>query len=108
MTKVTGDFTAGGGRTFYGIYVIYGNATLNGNSRLEGVITCPDPSSLVVYGGGDPKEANITGGVFINGDVDGTGNHIHIKFDSEYMGVFAEFQFQKNLYVVKWLESASL
>jgi hypothetical protein len=58
-----------------------------------------------MYGGGDPKESSLTGGTFANGNIDGTGNHISIRYDSEYMGVFAQWQLQRNLFIISWIES---
>ena len=108
VTKVTGDFTVKGGRDVYGIYIVYGNTEMEGNARLNGVVTLPNPGTVVVNGGGVPIEPEITGGVFINGTVDGTGNHIQIKYDSVFMSEFAKFQLPISLYVISWTESPAV
>lgn len=108
VTHVQGNFTINGGRTVYGIYVIEGNAVLDGSSRLEGVLYLPNPGSIVIHGGGNPNESNVTGGVFANGYISGTGNHISIRYYSEYMQVFGEFQTVQNLFIVSWKESPEL
>ncbi|MBN1350193.1 hypothetical protein JXJ21_12335 [candidate division KSB1 bacterium] len=105
VTHVTGDCTFAGGRTVYGIYVVEGNAVMNGSARLYGVIYIPNPGSIVIHGGGVPSESSIYGGIFANGYVDGTGNHISVRYDSDYMATFGQFQTAKNLYIVSWTET---
>jgi len=105
VTKVTGNMHVRGGRTVWGIFVVYGDAILDGNARVEGVITLPNPGTLLMDGGGDPKKSSLVGGTFANGNIDGTGNHISIRYDSEYMGVFAQWQLQRNLFIISWIES---
>ncbi|MBD3288371.1 hypothetical protein GF337_06165 [candidate division KSB1 bacterium] len=105
VIHVKGDFTINGSVTAYGIYIVEGNATLNGGSRLEGVIYMPNPNSLVIHGGGDPKESSITGGVFSNGSINGTGNHISVRYKSDYMEAFSVYQTKKNMFIVNWRES---
>jgi hypothetical protein len=34
----------------------------------------------------------VTGGIIANGDVDGTGNHITVHYNSEYMSIFGSFE----------------
>ncbi len=108
VTKVLGDFRVRGGRTVHGIFVVYGNVYLEGSARLNGVITLPNPGTIVMHGGGSPKESSVTGGIFANGDIDGTGNHISVRYDREWMTVFAQFQLQRNLYIISWLESPDI
>lgn len=108
VIHVLGDFTINGGITPYGIYVVEGNVILDGNARLEGVLYLPNPGSIVLGGGGDPKDSNITGGVFANGYMEGQGNHIAVEYKREYMEIFGSFQLTKNMYIVSWKESPSL
>ena len=109
VTYVGGNFTIKGGRTVYGIFVVEGQQiTLEGNARLEGVLYLPNPGSIVMYGGGDPKESSVTGGIFANGSVDGTGNHISVKYDPTYMQEFGKFQLAKNLFIISWVETPDM
>ena len=89
VTHVQGDLQVNGGTTIYGIFIIEGNAVLNGNSRVEGVLYLPNPSTTVIYGGGSPQESSVTGGILTWGTVDGTGNHISVQHSPEYMNLFA-------------------
>ncbi|MDZ7344915.1 MAG: hypothetical protein ONA90_10435, partial [candidate division KSB1 bacterium] len=85
VTHVQGDFRVRGERTVYGIFLIEGNAYLEGNARVRGVLVLPNSSSTVIHGGGNPKESSVTGGILTWGTVDGTGNHISVKFHPEAM-----------------------
>ncbi len=105
VIHVQGDLIVPGGTTIYGIYVVEGNADLNGSARLEGVLYLPNPGSTVMNGGGDPSEAAITGGIFANGVIDGKGNHITIRYKREYMEIFEAFQIKQNMFIVSWKES---
>lgn len=105
VTHVKGNLTINGGTQVYGIFVVEGNATLNGSSRLEGVLYLPNPGTIVIHGGGDPKESTVTGGVFANASMYGTGNHITVEYEIDYMALFGEFQLAKNMYIVSWKES---
>jgi len=111
VTVVNGNLHLKGGRDVYGIFLVNRTAgydttvTVDGSARLHGVITLPDPMSIVMHGGGDPKEASIEGGIFINGSANGTGNHIKINYDQEFMTVFSQWQLQKQMYVINWLET---
>ncbi len=108
VTHVQGDFTLGGGRSVYGIYVVEGIAVLDGSARLEGVLYLPNPGSIVIHGGGDPKESSVTGGIFANGYINGFGNHISVQYDSNYMSIFGQFQLNKDMYIISWTESPNL
>jgi len=48
--------------------------------------------SIVGHGGGSPTESSVTGGIVANGEVNGTGNHITVRYNSEYMGKFGEHE----------------
>ncbi|MEE4312813.1 MAG: hypothetical protein V2J62_13200 [candidate division KSB1 bacterium] len=105
VTHVTGDLTIGGGTNGFGIYVVEGNAVLDGNARLDGVLYLPNPGSIIINGGGDPKESNITGGVFANGYMNGMGNHISVEYEPDYMEKFGAFQLAKKMYIISWSET---
>jgi len=107
VTHVLGNLTVGGGTDVYGIFVVEGNVTLDGNARVQGVIYLPNPGSIVIHGGGNPNESSITGGVFANGSINGTGNHISVRYKREYMEIFGSFQTAKNMFIVSWKESPS-
>ncbi|MFQ5863946.1 MAG: hypothetical protein ACE5IW_01825 [bacterium] len=92
VTYVQGDLRVQGGRTVYGIYIVDGDIRLDGSSRVEGVLYMVNPNNIVIHGGGNPTESSVTGGILANGDVDGTGNHITVHYNSEYMGKFAEYE----------------
>jgi len=105
VIHVMGNFSIGGGKTAYGIYVVEKNVTLDGNARLEGVLYLPNPGSIVIHGGGNPSESSITGGVFANGYISGTGNHISVRYNQEYMEIFGGFQTATNMFIVSWKDS---
>jgi len=105
VTHVMNDFKVQGGRTIYGIFIVEGDVTLDGSSRIEGVIYLPNPTSTVIHGGGLPTEATITGGIISHGDISGTGNHISVQHGPEYMRAFCHYQTGLDLVdfpVVKW------
>ncbi len=105
ITVVYGDLKISGNKTVYGIYVVYGDIILNGNVHVEGVLAMPDPGSVVMHGGGNPGKMNVTGGMLINADARGTGNHISVKYNPEYMSVFANWQIKSEIMVTRWLET---
>ncbi len=88
VTWVQGDLQVNGGRTVYGIFVVDGSITLNGSSRIEGVLYMRNSSNVVIHGGGNPTQSSITGGIVAAGEINGTGNHIIVHYNSEYMGRF--------------------
>ena len=90
FTHVLGDLRVHGGRRVYGIFIVEGNATLEGSSRIDGVLYLPNSTSTILYGGGNPNEASITGGILTWGTIDGTGNHISVQHDPDYMRPFIE------------------
>lgn len=108
VTHVKGNMTVLGSAEIYGIFVVEGNATLNGGARLNGVLYLPNPGTIVIHGGGDPKESSITGGIFANASVNGTGNHITVKYESDYMALFGQFQLAKNLFIISWVETPDM
>ena len=85
VTHVLGDLWIEGGRTVYGIFLVEGDITMEGSSRVEGVLYTKNPGSNVSYGGGDPDESSVVGGIIAYGDVTGSGNHINIQFNPVYM-----------------------
>lgn len=104
VTHVLNDLSVGGGRTIYGIFMVQGNVTLHGSSRINGVIYLPNPTSTIITGGGDPSESTITGGLVSHGDIWGTGNHISVQHGPEFMRVFCTFQIGPDQPpdVIKW------
>lgn len=92
VTYVQADLRVQGGRTVYGIYIVDGDIRLDGSSRVEGVLYMVNPNNIVIHGGGNPTESSVTGGIVANGDVDGTGNHITVHYNSEYMWKFGEYE----------------
>ncbi len=92
VTWVQNDLRVLGGRTVYGIFVVDGKITLNGSARVEGVLYMRNDFDVVGTGGGPPPGSIVTGGVVANGEVSGTGNHITVRYNSEYMGKFGEYE----------------
>ena len=90
VTHVQGNLYLMGGRTVYGIFIVDGNATLEGSSRLRGVLYMPNPTSTIIHGGGNPSESSITGGILTWGSVNGTGNHISVRHAPEFLRIFAD------------------
>ncbi len=89
---VTGDMVVGGGITVWGIYVVTGNVTVHGSARINGVLYLPNETSTLITGGGNPSQSTITGGIISHGNITGTGNHISVKHNPEYMRAFCDFQ----------------
>ena len=103
VTHCTGNMRVRGGRTVYGIFVVEGDITLDGSARVVGVLYMINPGHFVIHGGGSPSESSITGGVVANGDIDGTGNHITVYYNPEYMGIFETFETgQQAVRVISW------
>ncbi len=91
VTHVQNDMTVQGGRDIYGIFVVDGNVTAHGSSRIYGIVYLPNPTSTVITGGGNPSQSTINGGIVSHGNISGTGNHISVKHWPEYMDVFCSF-----------------
>ncbi|MFQ5603783.1 MAG: hypothetical protein ACE5HS_10990 [bacterium] len=105
VTYVQGDLRVRGGRTVYGIFIVEGDIKLDGSSRVEGVLYMVNPNNIVIHGGGSPTQSSVTGGIVANGDVDGTGNHITVRYNSEYMRAFENYEnLNGNREVVLWRE----
>ncbi len=103
VTHCTGNMRVRGGRTVYGIFVVEGNITLDGSARVVGVLYMINHGHVVIHGGGSPSESSVTGGIVANGDIDGTGNHITVYYNSEYMGLFGTFETgQQPVRVISW------
>lgn len=96
VTHVHGDLRVQGGRTVYGIFVVDGDIRLDGSSRVYGVLYMRFSNNIVIHGGGTPTESSVTGGVVANGDVDGTGNHITVHYNPEYMSIFGDYENGQN------------
>lgn len=107
VTHVLGDLWVQGGRTIYGIFLVEGNITMEGSSAVKGVLYTKNPSSNVSYGGGDPNDSSVTGGIIAYGDVTGAGNHISIMYNPVYMQSFVTFgnvTAEGGLQVKSWTE----
>ncbi len=104
VTHVQGNLTISGGRTVYGIFVVEGNVELQGSGRLEGILFLPNSSSTVAYGGGDPNESSVSGGILSYGTVDGTGNHISVQLNPTYLQAFVNNYAPENppIRVLSW------
>ena len=92
VTWVQGDLEVLGGRTVYGIFIVDDDIILHGSSRVEGVLYLRNNDGIIIHGGGNPTQSSVTGGIVANGEVDGTGNHITVHYNSEYMGRFEEHE----------------
>lgn len=105
VTHVQGDLRVLGGRTVYGVFVVEGDIILDGSSRVVGVLYLRNPQNIVIHGGGSPTESSVTGGIISAGDVDGTGNHITVRYNSEYMGIFGGFEGEASVSgIISWRE----
>ncbi|MCH6560629.1 hypothetical protein IH799_09785 [candidate division KSB1 bacterium] len=105
VTWVQGDLRVNGGTTVYGIFVVDGDIILNGSSRVEGVLYLRNSAGIIIHGGGNPTQSSVTGGIVAKGDIDGTGNHITVQYDSEYMGRFGEHEIRETVsQVFSWRE----
>ncbi len=104
VTWVQGDLRINGGTTVYGIFVVDGSILLNGSSRVEGVLYMRNNFDVTGTGGGGPPGSIVTGGVVANGPVNGTGNHITVRYKSEYMGKFGEHERRAVGQVYSWRE----
>ena len=92
VTWVQNDLRVLGGRTVYGIFVVDKGIILVGSSRVDGVLYMRNDFDVVGQGGGAPPGSVVTGGIVANGAVNGTGNHITVRYNSEYMGKFGEHE----------------
>ncbi len=92
VTWVQNDLRVLGGRTVYGIFVVDGSIELVGSSRVDGGLYMRNDFDIVGQGGGGPPGSIVTGGIVANGAVNGTGNHITVRYDSEYMGKLGEYE----------------
>jgi len=104
VTWVQNDLRVLGGRTVYGIFVVDGNIRLNGTARVDGVLYMRNDFDVVGTGGGGPPGSIVTGGIVANGAVNGTGNHITVRYHSEYMGKFGEHEQPVVGQVFSWRE----
>jgi len=105
VTIVYGDLKISGNTRMYGIYIVHGNVIMDGNVHVEGIIAMPDPGTVVMHGGGNPSIMNVTGGMFLNADASGTGNHVSVKYQPDYMSIFSSWQKKSGIMLTRWLES---
>ncbi len=104
VTWVQNDLRVLGGRTVYGIFVVDGNIRLTGSARVDGVLYLRNDFDVVGQGGGGPPGSIVTGGIVANGAVNGTGNHITVRYNSEYMGKFGEYEQPVVAQIFSWRE----
>lgn len=105
VTHVKGNLHVLGGRTVYGIFLVEGDIILDGSARVYGVLYMITPNHVVIHGGGSPTESTVTGGIIANGNIDGTGNHITVLYNPEYMGNFGYYENREGAFeVISWRE----
>ncbi len=104
VTWVQNDLRVLGGRTVYGIFVVDGSIILVGSSRVDGVLYMRNDFDVVGQGGGPPPGSVVTGGIVANGAINGTGNHITVRYNSEYMGKFGEHEQPVVAQIFSWRE----
>lgn len=91
IVHVKGDLVVSGGIDLYGIWIVEGDVTLHGSARIYGVVYLPNATSTIITGGGNPSQSTIQGGIISHGNISGTGNHISVQHQPEYMKVFCGF-----------------
>jgi len=104
VTWVQNDLRVLGGRTVYGIFVVDGSIRLVGSARVDGVLYMRNDFDVLGQGGGPPPGSIVTGGIVANGAVNGTGNHITVRYHSEYMGKLGEHEQPVVGQVFSWRE----
>jgi len=104
VTWVQNDLQVLGGRTVYGIFVVDGSIRLVGSARVDGVLYMRNDFDVLGQGGGPPPGSIVTGGIVANGAVNGTGNHITVRYHSEYMGKLGEHEQPVVGQVFSWRE----
>ena len=105
VTWVQGNLKVNGGRTVYGIFVVDGNVSLNGSARVEGVLYLRNNTSSIGHGGGPPTSSSVTGGIVANCAIGATGNHFTVRYNSEYMGRFGDYEQSETVgQVFSWRE----
>jgi len=88
---IMGSLDVIGGRSIYGLFVVDGSIEIAGSARVVGVIYVVNPLATLILGGGSPSGASITGGIVSHGDLFGTGSHISITHQPEYMRTFTQW-----------------
>jgi hypothetical protein len=105
VTHVQGDMLVMQDRIVYGIFVVEGDVTIQGNGLVRGILYLPNTTSTLTGSGGDPSEdAKVRGGVVIWGDIDGQNRPVAVRFESTYINAF-QSNFAKNngpLRVLTW------
>lgn len=107
VTHVQGDLQVNDSRTIYGIFVVEGNVLMVGSAQIVGVLYLKSSTSIATHGhGGGGSGSIVTGGILSNGDIDGTGNHIQVTHNPEYMQKFTEYgeDTDSKLMVESWQE----
>ncbi|MBN2012376.1 hypothetical protein JW960_23810 [candidate division KSB1 bacterium] len=108
ITYIKGDMKVSGGTHIYGIFIVEKDIVINGSARVEGVLYMLNPTSEVIYemdftGGGSPSESSVVGGILANGDISGTGNHVSIQYNPEYLELFGDVGGSKKIMkILSW------
>ncbi len=105
VTHVQGDMHVLQNRTVYGIFVVEGDVTIQGDGEVRGILYMPNATSTLTGSGGDPGEdAKVRGGVVIWGDIDGQNRSVAVRFESTYMSLFKSNYAKNNgpLRVLSW------
>lgn len=89
VTHVQGDMLVMQGRAVYGVFIVEGDVTIQGDGRVRGILYMPNTSSTLIGSGGDPGEdAKVRGGVIVWGDIDGQNRPVRVRYESSYMNSF--------------------
>ncbi len=89
VTHVQGDMLVMQNRVVYGIFVVEGDVTIQGNGLVRGILYLPNTSSAIIGSGGDPSEdAKVRGGVIVWGDIDGQNRPVRVRYEPTFMSSF--------------------
>lgn len=89
VTHVQGDMLVLEDRGVYGIFIVDGDVTIQGDGRVRGIIYMPNASSTLIGSGGDAAEpAKVRGGVIVWGDIDGQNRPVRVRYEAAYMNSF--------------------
>jgi hypothetical protein len=88
VTHIQGDLLLRSDRKIYGIFIVGGDAILEGESQIRGVLYLPNASSAVTHGGGG-AESTVRGGIVTRGTIDGGSDHITVRHTPSYLEAFA-------------------
>lgn len=89
VTHVQGDMLVLEDRGVYGIFIVEGDVTIQGDGRVRGIIYMPNANSTLIGSGGDAgEEAKVRGGVIVWGDIDGQNRTVRVRYEATYMNSF--------------------